>query len=725
MPTQLKGSAFTAGGAAVAVALAVAALSGRLPTTDNSVDTLLGADAPAAEGYRVFRRAFGADDLTLIELSGGSVDTLVTHLKRFHRVLRRQDDLRLVVTASTAFGSVLDAIADDGLGEAESLPGVQSALDGPLNRQLGLLRLEPPRARLLAASMPGRPPSGLAEELRDARAAAEADDLQVRIAGTAVLNRAIDLAGRRVESVALPAVVAITALALLVALRSLVAVVALLATVGLVIFGVDSLYGALGGTSNVLVVIHRPVSLVLILASGVHLVDAWHVDPELGPFAAAKRKRAPIILALFTTATGFASLAVSPLPPIRAFGALTAICLVTAIPVVLGFLPLTLTWPRRSRGRTRPPGARAGAVALAAARFGVRSRSVVIAVAVSVLAAGLVGGLQLPADTHAIHYFEEDSEVRRDHEALESSGLGLQSLEVLLQFDQPWEPEPSRVRALDAFGSAVVSLAGVTTRFDPALLLLEAGYRVAGRAVPPDPLTVDRVWSADASWRRATIARDGHLVRCAFLIQTLDASRLDQLERAVIALAREHLSLDPAQINVTGNYRLLLDAQRSLLETLLLSLLATAVVMQVVLALVLRSLRLAALAMIPNLFPVATTFVAMAALGIPLDLGTCMVATLSLGIAVDDTLHFLAAWDRADLEDAARRAGRPILLTSVIMAIGFAVLIPSDFRPTSSFGLLSSIALLAALVGDLIVLPALLSLTPQGAKSGGRVAAEA
>ena len=696
--------AWTAAGFVAIGVLAAAAVLGDQPETDNSVDSLLGADATAAASYRAFRRTFGADELTLVSISGGPLPVLLEHVKRVHRIFEQHDELTLVVTASTAFPDAVSALADPELGGQASLPGARAALQGPLNSALGLLDLDGPRARLVAASEPGRAPTGLFDDLETARTEAEDAGLEFRLAGTAPLNAAIDRAGRRIETRALPGVVGLAALLLGLLIRRVRVTVILLAAIGLVIFGVDAIYAALGGTTNVLVVIHRPVALVLILASCVHLVESWRSRPG-EPENAARIKGPAIRLALLTTATGFASLAVSPLPPIRNFGILSAVCLLVAMPIVLGGLPRVFGLARPPRGGEDLPTAR---LARAAARVGVRHRRLVLGLALAFVGGGVAAGVTVPVDTHAIHYFAPDSEIRRDHEAIQASGLGLQSLEVLLEFSKPWRPQPEPIESLDAFARAVVALEGVTTRFDPSVVLLEAGYRVAGRAVPPDPLTLDEVWTDDSPWKRATVAREARLLRAAFLIETLDADRMDALETRIVELAGEHLDLPADRVAVTGNYRLLLEAQRALLRTLLWSLALTAVVMQVVLALALRSVRLGFAAMLPNLVPVASIFIAMVALDIPLDVGTCMVASLSLAIAVDDTLHFCLAYLRQGLDRAARKTGRAILVTSVVMSVGFAVLIPSEFRPTSAFGLLSVIALGAALFGDLVVLPGLL-----------------
>ena len=157
---------------------------------------------------------------------------------------------------------------------------------------------------------------------------------------------------------------------------------------------------------------------------------------------------------------------------------------------------------------------------------------------------------------------------------------------------------------------------------------------------------------------------------------------------------------------VTGSYPLLLHTQRSLLTTLWGSLTLTALLMQLVLGLGLRSWRLALIGILPNVVPVAAVFVVLRALGIPLDVGTSMSATVALGIAVDDTLHMLSAGRREGLSEAAFGSGRAVVFSSVVIALGFASVLTSDFAPTRHFGLLCAVGVCAALLGDLLVLPA-------------------
>ena len=121
--------------------------------------------------------------------------------------------------------------------------------------------------------------------------------------------------------------------------------------------------------------------------------------------------------------------------------------------------------------------------------------------------------------------------------------------------------------------------------------------------------------------------------------------------------------------------------------------------------------------MLPNLFPAVVTFGLMGLLAMPVDIGAMMTASVALGIAVDDTLHFLTWFrrrmaqtsDRRDaVEFAFRHCAAPMLQTSIVCGCGLLVFAISPFVPIAKFSWLMAFLLLLAIAGDLILLPALL-----------------
>ena len=132
----------------------------------------------------------------------------------------------------------------------------------------------------------------------------------------------------------------------------------------------------------------------------------------------------------------------------------------------------------------------------------------------------------------------------------------------------------------------------------------------------------------------------------------------------------------------------------------------------------LRDLKLGLIAMLPNLFPIALVLGAMGWLGVPIDLNSLLVASIALGIAVDDTVHFLHHFKEAmiktcgDVERsiglAVSTAGRAMVMTSIILIGGFAVFGFASTEASARFGLLTAATIVCALIVDMTVLPAVL-----------------
>jgi predicted RND superfamily exporter protein len=207
--------------------------------------------------------------------------------------------------------------------------------------------------------------------------------------------------------------------------------------------------------------------------------------------------------------------------------------------------------------------------------------------------------------------------------------------------------------------------------------------------------------------------RERH-VRLSFAAHKLPQDEM----RAAMAQVQSALErLPPGYRAVaTGPFALVSEMIEAIRRTQLRSFGTAALSVTALLAVSLGSLRWALLAMIPTALPVIVTLGAMGWLGMPLDIGSAMVGAVVLGIAVDDTIHLLERFrihrnaglpGAASMERSIQEVGTPLVSTSVALAIGFSALALSPWRSVASFGLVSGVAILAALVSVLLVLPAL------------------
>ena len=148
------------------------------------------------------------------------------------------------------------------------------------------------------------------------------------------------------------------------------------------------------------------------------------------------------------------------------------------------------------------------------------------------------------------------------------------------------------------------------------------------------------------------------------------------------------------------------------------SLFAASGVIFLIITVLFRSLRVGLISSVPNMFPLVMTLGYMHLRGYELTAGNVIVFAISLGIAVDDTIHFLARYrderKRSEplqaVQNTLHSSGRAIVLTSVLVVSGLSVLVFSDFVPTRRFAELTAITMCSALPGDVILLPALLNL---------------
>ena len=194
---------------------------------------------------------------------------------------------------------------------------------------------------------------------------------------------------------------------------------------------------------------------------------------------------------------------------------------------------------------------------------------------------------------------------------------------------------------------------------------------------------------------------------------------LDRLREAVSPLLAQYEKAGYQGISATytGVTSVVYEVEKSLLVDLFHSFLTALVSVTLIMMLVLRSFRAGLVAMVPNIFPTLILFGTMGWLGWAVDIGTVMTASVALGIAVDGTFHFLQ-WFRHELALGRSRCqavaycfqhcGRALTQTTLICSLGLLVFALSGFLPVRHFAVNMLLLLVAALVGDLIVLPALL-----------------
>ncbi len=496
---------------------------------------------------------------------------------------------------------------------------------------------------------------------------------------------------------------------------------------------------------NIINTITSTLILVIGVADAIHMMTRYGQERRAGLSRDDAVRRAlssvglACLLTSLTTAVGFLTLGTAQLAILRSFGLFAALGVMLTFALSIVFVPWALARsPVDPVVRDGERGEEEGLLArlLEAQRRFVQKHPRAVAVTGLLIAAFFVAGIpRATVDNYIMEYVPRDEAILEAHRVLEEKLAGIVFLEILLEApggpDEPWLDPDLLARAADA--EATVLADPAIQSVDSVLGLLrelrwvQRGGEGSGEARDALPTSRAEVASllllaeiaGDEGVSRSHLSFDRRVLRLTARAADVGARRYLELERRLkvsLAQAFEGSAVAVTPI-LTGTSQVGYGGIDSLIRDLLRSLGWAFVLIFVTLALLFRSWTLAALAMIPNVLPVVVVLGAMGWTGRHLETLSAMVFSIGLGIAVDDTIHYLARWceevraGRSPEEAvtlATQRTGRAIVYTSLVLLLGFGVLYSSRFPPNQSFAVLATGVIASALVADLFLLPALL-----------------
>ena len=270
---------------------------------------------------------------------------------------------------------------------------------------------------------------------------------------------------------------------------------------------------------------------------------------------------------------------------------------------------------------------------------------------------------------------------------------------------------------LENFKNKILKAPEINTAVTPGDYLMLANEEWGGGARKL-PETVDDALSFTVDFDRVQLLLndDFSKTRISCRISDLPFDRGMQIREEILT-AGEELFDENVVITVTGSTLLALSTGRHLVKNLTTSFIIAFIIIFLSIVILFRSFRLSLLAILPNIIPLMIAGGLMGYLGIKLRPSTAMTFSIALGIAVDNTIHFLARFrqefkESGDYEkavsDTLLTTGKAIISTGVILSLGFFVLYFSEFVPNHEFGLLATIIIITAVCGSLILLPVLI-----------------
>lgn len=459
------------------------------------------------------------------------------------------------------------------------------------------------------------------------------------------------------------------------------------------------------------------LSAVLTIANCVHLA-VGHDETFGPPSATLARLLRPCFGVVATTIVGFGAVGVSPLEPVRSFAILMAVALSIGLLLSLAGAAASL-----SHHATRPLLTRPISQLLRSTLIAARSRPLTIVAAFACV--GLLGAAltsQLEFTLRFLDNFRPEDDIRKNYEFVQDTLSPMQSIELLIERSDGQSPvTPEALAAIQTLAAEAEGQPPVTRVVSLVDFLTFGGWGLpeSHTALTRRMALLRATLSASLGTDplKAVVGSDAGSLRVSFFAQE-GPSASEKIELGDRLAARAQTLLGPEyQTHVTGLYYFYAHVAKELLRDQAISLVASVVGVLVTMALVLRSWRHALLGMAPPLFAGASCVGLMALLRVPFNTVTSMMLAIALGIAVDDTIHYL--WRYLSFRRrgyGVRRAiaatqltvGRACTLTSLVIAAGFAVMSLSRFLPIAYFGGVISVVMAIALAANLLLLPALL-----------------
>lgn len=481
--------------------------------------------------------------------------------------------------------------------------------------------------------------------------------------------------------------------------------------------------------------------LVIGLAHSIHMVVRWRERTALHPDEPAEQRarrvaRALVWPCLFTATTtmvGFVSLFFTGSRPIIDFGLFMAVGVGLAFVLSFVALPGALSVLPQAGGGGRLE--RSARFLEGLARTALRRKGAVVALALALAGGGAAGIARLDVEARFIDYFSEGSAIHRGLIYIDERLGGTSGLEVVLTGAPgafgPAHPEHlEKAAAVEAWLEArpevgvVMSYTGVIDELRK-LIKRERRDAVAALAGLPEA-AVTKLLSPYVVVKPVEVegrtVEPFSAVRIVARVRETDPGlrRIPLLHELRAELARQFPPDGPIRAEATGMFVLYANMLQSLVQSQVSSSLLCLGAIWLMLALLFRSPAAALLALVPNLLPIALAMGTMGWAGIPLDMATVMVASVSLGIGIDCAIHYLFRYEHelhqdgdvpAALVRTSGSIGTSILYTSLTSVVGFAVLAFSAFRPNAYFGVLTGVAMIAALFAMLTLLPVLVAAT--------------
>jgi hypothetical protein len=351
---------------------------------------------------------------------------------------------------------------------------------------------------------------------------------------------------------------------------------------------------------------------------------------------------------------------------------------------------------------------------------------IIVLIFLVILIVSILGIKQITIGTDPYSFLKDETDVNVALDFIEENFCGVQDLELVLSSDTlNYFKNPQVLQQVEQFQKKISKLDAVTesNSIIPFIKLLNKAMNNNWESFYELPVQQEIIseflllyeLSGDPDDLLEWVNWDYSKIRLNFKIK--NNADIKSIEDNISLFFKENNF--SCQYEITGSSLLWNKVDKVFLKSQVISLMFSVLFIIIILFIIFRSLKLGLIAFIVNLFPIIVGFGILGFSKIGLNMGTVLIAPIAIGIAVDDTIHFITQYKntcivtdlRKRMEKVLRVVLKPIVFTSVILAIGFGSNNISSFKPNAYFGIVSAATLFVAMITDLFLLPALLVLT--------------
>ena len=487
----------------------------------------------------------------------------------------------------------------------------------------------------------------------------------------------------------------------------------------------------------------------------IHILNQYYIDfddiTRRGKREGLRRSMSHIsvtvLLAGLTTFFGFLSLAANQVTGIREWGITSAIGVLFAVVIATSMIPaLLVILPHREPGGRFPGG---GGVSGASwiepvirffAKLSTRHSRTVVAATAAIVLVSLAGACMIKVETSILTYFKKSDYIRRTIPQIQKFG-GAFGMSILVDSGKKGGiMEPGFLRELDRISEWLLAERNsdlYVSRADSISSVIKTMHRAMNnddRAYYRVPDSADTVREYFEIFSGSDDDFDGRIdefeplldedYRTAMIfakIKNPEDNFLYSSELQVILDKTDsHLRKTlpkPYSARITGEPRTIITLTGYVVQGQLMSLLSSLGVVFMIVVLLFKNWKAGIVSIIPIGFAVLVSFGIMGWFGIRLDSATAIIAGITIGIGIDDTIHFLNTFrhfreQRLGIDETIRKtlaiSGKAIIYTSLVLILGFSILVLSNFKPIILFGMLVSITMIATTLGALLILPSVI-----------------